>query len=249
MENNELVIISMSGGLDSATLCAEALHQGKDVFILNFKYGQKNWVEEFAFTELVKYYKNRKDYKGNIIGQRELDLTGIFGEFLKLWTDMRDTGEMTKKSDHEFYTPARNLLFAVVSTVIGEIIALAKNYDIVNIGLGIHQHSVEAYGEHKDYWDITPKFADKLQQLLSLDDVKQIKLFAPFAKEYKQDIVKKALELGVPWNKTWTCYDPQIDNDYWVPCGKCESCIERQLAGEKAGVPEINDYKIRIVSN
>ena len=249
MSNKELVIISMSGGLDSDTLCAEALYQGKDVFILNFKYGQKNWVEKFAFEQLKQHFEQRTDLSGHIIGHRDLDLVNIFDDFIKLWTDMRDTGKMKEKSDHTYYTPARNLLFAVISTVVGEIIALARDYETVNIGLGIHQHSVAAYGEHKDYWDITPEFANRLQHLLALDNVKNIELFAPFADSFKRDIVRRAIKLDVPWTKTWTCYNPQNEHGYWIPCEKCEACIERQIAGNEAGVPDINNYRIKIVED
>ena len=244
----ELTIISMSGGLDSATLCAEALSQGKDVFVLNFNYGQKNIVEMRAFENLLQYFKGRKEIHelpGKIIGNKELDLTSLFGEFLDIWAQMRDSGEIKKQAEHEFYTPSRNLLFAVMSTVVGEIIALAKNYDTVYIGLGIHQHSEAAYGEHRNYWDITPTFADKLNQLLALNNVKNVKLFAPFANSFKKDIVKRAVELRVPYKLTWTCYNPQLENGKYVPCKKCEACIERQLAGDEADVKDINEYSIK----
>ena len=38
----KLAVISMSGGLDSATITAEALNQGKDVFVIDYNYNQKN---------------------------------------------------------------------------------------------------------------------------------------------------------------------------------------------------------------
>ena len=241
----KLAIISMSGGLDSATLCAKALYEGYDIFILNFNYNQKNAVEMKAFDNLIDFYKREYISYGRIIGVKKLNLKPIFNEFLDIWAEMRDNGEMKEESKHEFYTPSRNLLFAVISAVIGEIIALSKNYDEVNIGLGIHKHSTEAYGEHKDYWDITPEFAKRLQDLFSLNDVKNIKIYAPFAEDYKYKIVEAAKELKVPFNLTWTCYNPQkVGADLFVPCGECEACVERQLAGEKAGVPKINEYYI-----
>ena len=241
----KLAIISMSGGLDSATLCAEALNRGYDVFVLNFNYGQKNAVEMKAFKELYNYFKNNYKSKGKIIGHKELDLRGLFGEFLSLWQTMRDDGSMKTVSNHEFYTPSRNLLFSVISAVVGEIIAISDKYDEVEIGLGIHLHTKEAYGEHKNYWDITSDFAKRIGQVFHLNDVVKMDVFTPFVSQEKKDIVTRALELGVPWAKTWTCYNPQLENGYWVPCNKCEACTERRLAGERAGVPDINDYRIK----
>jgi len=247
----ELTIISMSGGLDSATLCAEALVKGHDVFVLNFNYNQKNSVEMYAFDELIKSYKAKCEsnflYKGNIIGVKKLNLKPLFDEFLDIWADMRDSKKIKNESKHEFYTPSRNLLFSVIAAVIGEIIAIANDYETVNIGLGIHMHSKEAYGENKDYWDITPEFARKLRDLLELNDVKKMKLFAPFVILYKHEIVEKAKLYEVPIEKTWTCYNPKhIGQNYYAPCKKCEACIERKIAGEKAGMPDINNYSIKI---
>ena len=240
----KLAIISMSGGLDSATLAAEALHRGYDLFILNFNYGQKNIVEMKAFENLVSKYQ--EIWGDQIIGIKQLDLTKIFDEFTSIWQQMRDAGDIKEQAKHEFYTPARNLFFAVLSTVIGEIIALAKGYDEVNIGLGLHKHSEAAYGEHKDYWDITPEFAKRLQRVLELDDVKQVKLFTPFVELTKADVVKRAKKLSVPITETWTCYNPVVEDGVATPCLKCEACVERQLAGEAAGVDDINDYQLKL---
>ena len=244
---NKLTIISMSGGLDSATLCAEALDKGYDIFVLNFNYNQKNWIEKYAFTNLLAHFKLREDFKGKIIGHSVLSLDSLFSEFFKLWAEMRDTGKIKKEAKHEFYTPSRNLLFAVISAVIGEIVALAQDYDEVLIGLGIHQHTEAAYGEHRNYWDITPEFARRLENLLKLNDVKKVGLFTPFVDKFKEDIVKRAKELKVPYKLTWTCYNPQqVSHNAWIPCNKCEACIERQLAGKAAGIEDINDYRIEI---
>jgi len=249
MNHKKLAIISMSGGLDSATLCAETLYQGYDVFVINFNYNQKNFVEMKAFEELVDYFQNNYISNGKIIGVKKLNLKPLFDEFLDIWAKLRDNGKIEKESHHQFYTPSRNLLFAVISAVIGEIIALAKDYNEVNIGLGIHKHSEEAYGKHRDYWDITPRFAEKLQELFELNNVKNIKIFAPFVDKTKTDVVRRALELKVPYQLTWTCYNPSIKENVAIPCLQCEACIERELAGEKAGIKDINNYHIILDQN
>jgi len=244
MIGRKLAIISMSGGLDSATLCAEALNQGYDVFVVNFNYNQKNFVEMKAFENLVNYFQNNYISNGKIIGVKKLNLKPLFDEFLDVWAELRDNGEIKKDANHQFYTPSRNLLFSVISAVIGEIIALANDYDEVNVGIGIHKHSEVAYGKHRDYWDITPEFAKRLQKLFKLNDVKNIKVFSPFVDKTKSDVVKRALELKVPYNLTWTCYNPNIKENIATPCLKCEACIERELAGREAGLTDINNYFI-----
>ena len=56
-----------------------------------------------------------------------------------------------------------------------------------------------------------------------------IKLIAPFVMDSwtKKDIVRKGKELGIDFDKTYSCY---VGGD--VPCGKCVTCIERQQAME-----------------
>jgi len=245
----KLAVISMSGGLDSATLCAEALYQGYDVFVLNFNYNQKNFVEMQAFDNLVNIYQKKYISNGKIIGVKKLDLKPLFDEFLDIWAQMRDSGSIEDKANHQFYTPSRNLLFSVISAVIGEIIALNNGYDEIKIGLGIHKHSEEAYGEHRDYWDITPEFARRLEALFYINDVKRVSLFSPFVNNTKDEVVKRALELQVPINETWTCYNPSIKEGVAVPCLECEACKEREIAERKAGIKNPNSYHLILNEN
>jgi len=242
----KLAIISMSGGLDSATLCAEALNQGYEVFVVNFNYNQKNIVELKAFDNLVEYFTKNYGSNGKIIGVKKLNLKPLFDEFLNVWASLRDDDKIEEQSHHKFYTPSRNLLFSVISTVIGEIIAIDKDYSEISIGIGIHKHSEEAYGEHKDYWDITPEFAKRLQSIFDLNDVVKVNIFAPFVDKTKTEVVKRGMQLVVPFEKTWTCYDPQKLDKVFVPCGVCEACIERRNAGKAAGVMNINKYSVSL---
>jgi len=242
-----LCVVSMSGGIDSTTVACEALEQGFDLVIVNFEYGQKHKVELEAFNQIHQWMQEK--YNRNIPVYK-INLKPLLDNFIDIWQQMRDSGEILDNTDHQYYTPSRNLLFTVLSSVIGEIIGLAKNYEKIFIGLGIHQHSKEAYGENKDYWDITPVFYNAMNDVLKLNDVKQLRLFAPFVNFHKSDIIRRAVELGIPYKKTWTCYNPIEEKSeskiIYKPCNECEACKERALAGKQAGVSDINDYRITI---
>lgn len=229
----KLAIISLSGGLDSSTLLAHALASGKDVFTVGFKYGQANFPELQARKEIIEHFS--KLYPENYIGDVVFNLEETMNIFTSTFQMLRDSNKIKEESNHKFYTPSRNLLFGVMSTVLGETIALAKDYEKIYIGLGIHKHSEEAYGAHKDYWDITPKFAKRFKKLLKLNDVKKVKVYTPFVKYTKTEVVQRALELEVPIDKTWTCYSPVFNEDLtYSACNECEACIERNLAIENA---------------
>ena len=52
----------------------------------------------------------------------------------------------------------------------------------------------------------------------------------------KADIVKLGLELGVPYQLTYSCYAGSQP-----PCGQCGTCIDRRKAFEANGVFETYD--------
>ena len=199
-----------------------------------------------AMQNLVKIYQ--EEYPDQMKEPFVIHLSEIMGSVLNAYARLRDEGYYAEKGE-EFYTPSRNLVFSTLTTMIGEIFTASGKYDELYVGLGIHKHTHKEEGGayERDYWDITPEFADRLQHLLELNDNVKINIYAPYKDKYKKDIVEDVFRLNVPWDRTWTCYNPvQVGAKLFEPCRECEACIERQLAGNAAGVPEINDYAILV---
>jgi len=244
----KLCVISMSGGLDSTTLAYRALTDGYHVLPINIDYNQKNKVEQDAFQEI---FTEMKDIFGSrLMNPVQIDLNTIMKSTLNLYAELRDSGEVGKKTDLEYYTPSRNLLFTTIAAVIGEVAAIAQGVEELRIGLGVHKHL-----EYKNYWDITPEFVKRVNKVLKLNDSLKVRMYAPYARSTKANIVEDAKRLHVPIFSTWTCYNPQeeiLEYDRensqafveYQPCLECEACIERQKAGDKAGVPNINNYVV-----
>ena len=243
---NKLCVISTSGGLDSTTLCMKAIEEGYTILPINIKYGQKNVVELKAFEEVKEFFT--RNFEEQFLSPVYLDLESMLETSLALYQRIRDSGEVEDTTDMEFYTPSRNLVFSTLAAMIGEIAAIAGGRTEIKIGLGIHKHTEY----DRDYWDIKPEFVDALDKVFSLNDCIDVSMYAPYANSEKSEIVKDALRLGVPYEKTWTCYDPQqhtIGDQIpgtaiveYTPCLKCEACIEREKAGQAAGVNNINNY-------
>ena len=80
------------------------------------------------------------------------------------------------------------------------------------------------------YPDTTPEFLEKINELNKVNNYEYIPVCAPFIDTDKKDVVKLALKLGVPIEKTWSCY---VNND-GTPCGECFSCKSRIKAIEEA---------------
>jgi 7-cyano-7-deazaguanine synthase len=51
-------------------------------------------------------------------------------------------------------------------------------------------------------------------------------------------LVKRGYELGVPFEKTWSCYAGSNKH-----CGKCGTCVERREAFELVGLSDPTQYK------
>lgn len=245
----KLLVASMSGGLDSATLVRKALGEGYIILPVNFQYGQKNYIESVAQSNLIEFFG--KKFPDQILKTVSIDTTRIISDFIVQYQSARDSGLVLEKTGEEFYTPSRNLLFMTLCAVIGEITAIGSGYEEISIGLGIHKHSTENY--KKDYWDITPEFARRLQNLLVLNDSVEINIYSPYVDEYKSGIIQDAEDMNLPFSLTWSCYDPVLENieegfsskkQVFKPCNVCEACLERDSQARKIGIYGINDYFI-----
>lgn len=62
---------------------------------------------------------------------------------------------------------------------------------------------------------------------------RQLQIEAPFVGMSKAEVVKTGLELNVPYEMTWSCYE---GND--KPCGKCGTCIDRENAFRLNGIDD-----------
>ena len=62
---------------------------------------------------------------------------------------------------------------------------------------------------------------------------KQLEIKAPFVGMTKADVVKMGMELQVPYELTWSCYEGGEK-----PCGKCGTCIDRAKAFEENGIAD-----------
>ena len=121
--------------------------------------------------------------------------------------------------------PNRNMIFLAIAT--GH--ALSINAD--QIAYAAHS------GDHAIYPDCRNEFADAMSAAIRLADRKSIDLIRPFVNWTKADIVRRAAELSVPLDQTWSCYTGGEEH-----CGRCGTCIERREAFDLASVDDPTVY-------
>ncbi|MDP8011599.1 MAG: 7-cyano-7-deazaguanine synthase QueC [Thermoplasmata archaeon] len=200
----------LSGGLDSTTSLAIAISLGYDVFPITFIYGQRHKKEIESAKKIAKYYK----LKLKII---KVELNKIGGSAL---TDDYDVP--SKENYNEIgdeipitYVPARNTVFLSIALSYAEKIGAEKIF----IGVNALDYS--------GYPDCRPEYIDEFNKLSRLAtkvgvEGKPIEVVAPLLHMTKGEIIKKGLELNVPYELTWSCY-----NGREKACGACDSCLLR----------------------
>lgn len=220
-ENKEKAVIILSGGLDSTTLLYDLDRQGYDLYPITFFYGQKHQKE----IECAKLICADMSLRQNWIAYPLTSLAKIGGSAL---TDPRiavPEGHYKDESMKTTVVPNRNMI--MLSFAIAHAIAIGAE----KVYYGAHA------GDHDIYPDCRVEFVLAMQTAAALCHYKPIKVKAPYLLKSKADIVKRGLELGVPYEKTWTCYKGEA-----LACGKCGSCIERKEGFEKNGTKDPIEY-------
>ena len=218
-------ICLLSGGVDSTTCLAIALHQGFDSYCLSFDYGQRHRVELRAAREIAERLGAKEHRTVNI------DLRAFGGSALT------DAIEVPKDRHEEemssaipvTYVPARNTIFLAFA------LAYAERVEAADIFIGVNAI------DYSGYPDCRPQFIHAFEKLASLatkagvEGKSRFRVHTPLIEMTKADIVRKAVELGVDLSLTHSCYDPDENGR---PCGRCDACLLRRKGFEEAGITD-----------
>jgi 7-cyano-7-deazaguanine synthase len=209
-------VLILSGGMDSVTLLYDLLARGDSVEAIGVNYRQRHGKELTCAAELCRGLGVRFDV---------LDLSSL-SWFLTGSSQSDPTvavpfGKYDEPSMKLTVVPNRNMFMLAAAGGV----AIARKAD--RLAYGAHA------GDHTIYPDCRPEFVEAMGNAFGLCDWHTLGLHAPYINMTKGDICKIGLSLGVPFEKTWTCYvgGPR-------PCGKCGSCTERAEAFEFAGAQD-----------
>jgi 7-cyano-7-deazaguanine synthase len=208
---NSKAVVLLSGGLDSATTLYFAIAKGYRPTALIFHYGQRHQKEILAAKRIARLagcpYKVLHlsfPWKGSSLVDHSLAIAQ--NRFL---TRRPETIPLT-------YVPSRNIIFLSFAASFAEVMGAQAIF--------IGANAIDYSG----YPDCRPKFLNAFQRMLSLGtkagvQKKAIKIYAPFARKTKKEIICLGMKLRVPYHATWSCYQ-----GHQKPCGVCDSCRLRQ---------------------
>lgn len=227
-------LVLSSGGVDSTTCVGIAVNKyGKEnVVTASLYYGQKHDKELECARKVAEYYDVR---------HIEEDISNVMKYAKDVCTLMKG-GEAIEHASYAeqiaehgegrvaTYVPFRNGLLLAIATAYADSIFPGEEVEIY-------------YGAHADdaagqaYADCSPEFADAMNQAINIGTYGKITVARPLINMNKAGVVKTGLELEVPYDLTWSCYEGGEKQ-----CGTCGTCIDRKAAFEANGVEDPVGY-------
>ncbi len=194
-------LVLLSGGMDSTTLLYD-IHKRRDgnVQTLTINYMQRHSKEIDHAIRIA-----------NVLGVNHghVSFKGMSYNGSPLVDPNTNVPAQSDKRQAQTVVPFRNTVFLVLACI------YAKQ-------INANQILIAACGDDQEnYPDCRPEFFHEFNSLLFSQN-EDVRVFAPYTSLTKTEIVKKGIELGVPYDLTWTCYK---GNER--ACGICDACVER----------------------
>ncbi|WP_275738012.1 7-cyano-7-deazaguanine synthase QueC [Halorhabdus sp. SVX81] len=224
--DSKRAVILVSGGMDSATAVYEAVDRGYEPYLLHTSYGQQTESKERECAKALAEEVDAADFLH--VETRHLAAIGASS----LTDDSIDVEDADLESDEipTSYVPFRNANLLSMAT------SYAEANDCSAVFIGAHSEDFSGYP------DCRPAFFDAFEDVIDAGTKPEteIDLIAPFVEWSKTDIAERGMELGVPYELTWSCY-----RESSPACGTCDACAFRLQAFQRIGVKDPIEYEER----
>lgn len=224
-------LVLFSGGIDSSTCLGIAVDKygADEVLALSVFYGQRHNKEIESAEKIAAYYG---------VKHIKLDLAPIFKDSncsllagSKNEIPLEEYAEQLKKTNGEpvsTYVPFRNGLFLASAASI----ALSHGCEEIYYGA----HADDAAGNA--YPDCSSVFNNAINTAIYFGSGSKLHVNAPFIGLNKSQVISRGLELNVPYELTWSCYEGKEK-----PCGLCGTCRDRIAAFKANGIEDPVEYE------
>ena len=212
-------LIALSGGVDSTTLLYE--YREEVACAVGFDYGSKHNARELAAAKAIC---------------RELEIPyliiplAFIGEYFRsdllLSGGEMQLGDYSEENMSSTVVPFRNGI--MLSILAG----LAESRDLQQVLIANH------FGDHAIYPDCRESFVTPMGEAITAGTSNGVKLVAPYTTFTKAEIVARGTRLGVPYGKTYSCYQGGERH-----CGRCGTCRERHDAFVANGLEDPTLYE------
>ena len=218
MIDDNLAIVAVSGGLDSAVATAVAA-ESHELALMHINYGNLTEKRELeAFHNIADFYKIEKRLVADIDHLRKIGASSLTDKNIPVedFTGKNIGIPLT-------YVPFRNANILSIAVSWGE----ATGAESIYVGM-MEEDSA-------GYPDCTEEFIEAFNRMITIGTRPEtkIKLIAPLIHMSKGDVIRKGIELGAPFDLSWSCYKNEDK-----ACGVCESCVLRLNGFKDAGIED-----------
>ena len=223
MTDRPLAVVCVSGGMDSAVTAALAAREHRLAF-LHANYGQRTEAKELAcFHALADHFAADRRLVVDLPGLRQIGGSSLTDPGLPV-----RAGEPVAGVVPSSYVPFRNAHLLAAAASWGEVIGARAIF----VGA--------VWEDSSGYPDCRPEFFRAFEEVVRLGTRPEtsLRIVAPVISMSKAEIVRRGLDLGVPFARTWSCYQAEE-----TACGACESCRLRRRGFERAGATDPIPYR------
>jgi len=205
------VIVLLSGGIDSTTALYLTRQDAAEIFTLNMVYAKSLDREAEASRQLA-------------VAAGVKEHLSIYLPFFKdIESRFHPPPSQTISSA---YLPARNIVFYGVAAAYAEALCAEK--------IVFGSNSDDA----KELPDAGATFIQRMNELVRIgtragNEGRTIQIVNPLINHGKTEVLKLALQLKVPLQLTWSCYE-----DGSIPCRRCRGCLTRLKAFQELGIAD-----------
>jgi 7-cyano-7-deazaguanine synthase len=223
-------VVLLSGGLDSATVCAIARQQGFDIFALSVDYGQRHRFELESARRVAEVFGARR----HVVQQIDLSTFGASALTANIDVPKQRSDAQIASGIPITYVPARNTVFLSLA------LAFAETVEAADIFIGVNAV------DYSGYPDCRGEYIRAFEQLANLatkagvEGSLRFSIHTPLLEWTKAEIILRGLELGVDYGLTCSCYDP---DEQGVACGQCDACQLRRKGFAEAGLDDPIPYQ------
>jgi len=212
------VVVALSGGMDSAVCAALAVRDfgAEATAALHVSYGQRTEArEQEAFLAICDRLGIRDRLTFRTPFFRAIGGSALTDDHIAV----PDAGPEIGAHIPVTYVPFRNAHFLSAAVSWAEVLGATRIY------IGAVQQDSSGYP------DCRPEYYQAFNEVIRRGTkAGTIRIETPLIALRKSEIVRLGLELGAPFDLTWSCYSRED-----TACGMCDSCALRLRAFAAAG--------------
>lgn len=218
-------VVLLSGGLDSYTAAALVRADGFRLHALTVRYGQRHARELEAARAVARWLGVAQHV------ELDVDLSVFGGSSLTADVPVPKDRAVGSGGIPSTYVPARNTVFLSLALAWAEVLGA---HDLV-IGVNALDYS--------GYPDCRPEFIQAFERLAALATAAGVqgtrfRVHAPLQMLTKAAIIERGLALGLRYELTHSCYDPDAQGR---ACRRCDSCTLRAAGFAQIGIADPAD--------